>query len=115
MDGFSAKCLLEMSRSDNDGAADLYKALKAAPDSGGPTEASRAFFKANEGRSCLINHTGYTGKLIELNESTGGFYPGECYPFYVEITGSSDPKFLSAVGSVFEYDGDQLTILPETA
>lgn len=79
----------------------------------GPSKEAIAFFEENKGKDVLINGTSYEGTIHGLNTATNGFYPGNRYPIYVMITGSSNPIWEKSVGSIFEYDIDQLTILEE--
>lgn len=63
------------------------------------------------GSTVEVLNTGYKGVITGYNTSTG-FYHGNRYPVLVKITSSADPKFSDAVGIVFEYGVNQLSVLP---
>lgn len=67
---------------------------------------AKAKFKI--GDIVVVQGTSYTGIIHGFNSRLGGFYSGVCYPIFVKIIESDDPRFSYAIGSVFEYDIDQV-------
>lgn len=105
IDGFTAGLMLgAIKRGGGDEIADLYKSLNSNKD-GGPTPEARAFFEEHKGKNCKIKHTTHEATIHELNEATSGFYPGSRAPIFVKITSAE------SIGSVFEYDLDQIEIV----
>lgn len=111
MDAFTSNVLpnslVNVSSDQPDSLFDLIKEINK--DEGGPSEEAIAFFEANNGKKVKVN--GYIAEIIALNNSTSGFYLGSRYPIMVKIISSEDPKFDCAVGSVFEYDLSNLTVI----
>ena len=108
VDTFTAQVMLQAVANNpgqtQDAIADLYKSLTSKED-GGPSQEDIDFFNEHKGKKVSIKHTTHIGHLIELNTSTGGFYPGSRFPFYVKM---SEGK---AVGQIFEYDREQIQLL----
>jgi len=63
------------------------------------------------GSKVKINPTSYIGIVDSYNERTGGFYPGIRYPVNVKIISTEDVAFNTAIGKVFEYGADQLSLI----
>ena len=83
------------------------------PVSGEEAQLQEVMTKAREafaiGDTVFVKYTGYTGKVVGYNNSLGGFYPGIRFPVLVRITHADDPKWDDVVGSVYQYQLDQLT------
>lgn len=108
MDGFTAGVLLQAAIEGNspDQVADLYKSLKGTGD-GPPSPQVVELVTSWIGKPCKVKHTSHLGVVHGVNTSSSGFYPGSRFPVYVKITESG---MKDAVGSVFEYDLDQVEI-----
>ena len=110
MDGFTAKTMLEALAGSNDVERNsvyaLYKELKA--NSQGLPENIIEQIDSWKGKVCSIKDTGYKGIIQGANRAVGGFYSGITFPVLVKITESDDPKYISAIGCVFEYSIEQV-------
>lgn len=72
---------------------------------------AKAKFKI--GDIVAVQGTPYAGIIHGFNSRLGGFYSGVRYPVFVKMTESDDPRFADVVGSVFEYDVDQVAHLKQ--
>lgn len=110
MDGFTAQVLLQaaMLNPADTRVADLYKAIKAKtpPDTG--LSADQIAAEALNGRRCTIKGTSYVGTVMGANKARGGFYGGERYPILVKVDKTCEGR-----SATFEYDLDQVLILPQ--
>lgn len=88
-----------------DAVADMYKQVTSNDE--GPTKEQAAAVNAMMNMRCKINYGSYTGTVIGLNSSTGGFYPGGRYPVIVKIDKTQD----GATNQVFEYGLDEVILL----
>ena len=108
IDAFTAQVMLEATANNPGQAqgavADLYKSLISKED-GGPSQKDIDFFNQHKGKKVKVKYTSHEGVLHELNTSTGGFYPGSRFPFYVKMTAGP------AIGSIFEYERDQVQLI----
>ena len=109
VDTFTAQVMLEATANNPGQAqgamADLYKSLTSKED-GGPSQKDIDFFNEHKGKKVKVKYTTHEGNLYKLNTSTGGFYPGSRYPFYVKITNEGKAK-----DCVFEYDANQVELM----
>lgn len=55
-----------------------------------------------------VKHTSHIGRVRGYNERTGGFYPGNRFPVFVEIIASDMDR---AIGHVFEYGLNDLEVV----
>lgn len=90
--------------------ADLYKSINKVV-CGGPSQEAIDWFEVNKDKMVNIKNTDMEGRVKKLNTSTRGFYPGDRYPIYVEITKDDRTDEYNAVGNTFEYDLEQLVLL----
>lgn len=110
MDGFTAGVLLQAANmGDNqDQVADLYKRLKEDE----PLridEAMKAKVESLIGKRCKIKYTNYVGTIESFNDSLGGFYGGERFPYLVRI----DEVNNGWKNVLFEYGEDQIMLIDE--
>ena len=90
--------------------ADLYKSVNKVICSG-PSQEAIDWFEVNKDKTVNIKTTDMEGKVKKLNTSTSGFYSGDRYPIYVEITKDSRTNEYNAVGDTFEYSLEQLILI----
>lgn len=109
VDAFTAQVMLEAAATNpgksNEVLSDLYKNLTSKED-GGPSQKDIDFFNKHKGKKVKVKYTTHEGILYKLNTSTGGFYPGSRFPFYVKITNEG-----KAQGCIFEYDAGQVELM----
>ncbi len=97
----------------DDSVLDIYKALK--PQMGESEELEIIIKQAAEmfpsNTFVEIIGTNYVGEVVSYNKSLGGLYPGVRYPVNVKIIHSPSERFKTAIGKVFEYTFDNLSVI----
>lgn len=114
-DQFYDHLLIETLRTNSKTIAEVCSIAKTirSTHGAGPSKEAIDYFEKHQGKDVQVKGGIYEGVIHRLNTSSNGFYPGNRYPICILITAAANPIWERYVGTIIEYDIDQLVLLEE--